>query len=166
MISSQSMRLIFATAMLAVFLDVACGSRPTGSSEAESTNAPPAVIQKEKEPPAVSLPAPPTRFAERKVKPATIPSPDPLPDETPRNHAFDKIDWGRESSLDEIIAMAKRDEIQLIEWHVMPNILRAQARDDRVFHIRNESKGIDMRSALISAGIPIGKDGVIFRHVF
>ncbi len=76
------------------------------------------------------------------------------------------MDWGREITLDEIIAMAKSGGIQKIEWHVMPNIIRAQAPDGRVSHLKNQNKGVDIRNALINAGIRIGKDGIDFRYVF
>jgi len=80
--------------------------------------------------------------------------------------ASEEIDWGREVRLDEMIAMAQSGQILEIQWHVMPNILRAQAADGGIFHLRNENKGVDLRNALIEAGVRIGKDGVQFRHVF
>lgn len=165
-ISNKPIRPIFPIASLAIFLLVACGGHPTGSPEAEKTKAIPAGFQKEKEPRPVPSPAQPKESAGRKVKPSKIPSTDPFTDETPRDQAFEKVDWGRAITLDEIIAMAKSSEIQTIEWHVMPNIIRAQASDGRIFHIRNESKGVDMRNTLINAGIQVGKGGISFRHVF
>ncbi len=83
-----------------------------------------------------------------------------------RAETVDKIDWGRETTAGQVIEMARRGEIREIEWHVMPNILRAVASDGRVFHIRNENKGIDLRTMLIKAGVQVGKGGVDFRHVF
>jgi hypothetical protein len=165
-ISNESIKPIYAIASLVIFLAVACSPRPAGSPEAEKTKTIPANFQKQKEPPPVSLPAQRIESAGGKAKPAKIPSSDALTDGTHRDYAINKIDWGREATLDEIIAMAKRSEIQQIEWHVMPNIIRAQARDGRIFHIRNENKGIDIRNELINAGIQIGKGGISFRHVF
>ena len=153
-------------ATLILFLAAACGNHPAGAPEAEKTKAASAGIPKEKESPSVSLPAQQTESAGSKVKPTKIPSSVPLAGETPKDNAFIKIDWGREATLEEIIAMAKSGEIQQIEWHVMPNIIRAQASDGRIFHIRNENKGIDIRNVLINAGIHIGKGGVDFRHMF
>ena len=80
--------------------------------------------------------------------------------------AEDETDWGREISLDELIAMTRGGQIQEIQWHVMPNILRAMASDGRIFHFRNENKGVDLRNTLINAGVKIGKGGVSFRHFF
>lgn len=80
--------------------------------------------------------------------------------------ASEEIDWGREVGLDAMIAMAQTGQIQEIQWHVMPNILRAQGADGDVYHLRNENKGVDLRNALMEAGVRIGKDGVLFRHVF
>ncbi len=80
--------------------------------------------------------------------------------------AEDEIDWGREISLDELIAMTREGRIQEIQWHVMPNILRAVASDGSIFHFRNENKGADLRNTLIEAGVKIGKGGVSFRHFF
>lgn len=77
-----------------------------------------------------------------------------------------EVDWGREVNLDEMITMATQGRIREIEWHVMPNILRAEASDGEVFHLRNENKGVDLRNRLIDAGVGLGKNGVRFRHVF
>jgi hypothetical protein len=78
----------------------------------------------------------------------------------------EKIDWGKETTAAGLIAMAKKGEIRGIQWHVMPNIFRAEAKDGKVYYIRNENKGIDLRGMLIKTGIPIGDGGVIFQHVF
>ncbi len=78
----------------------------------------------------------------------------------------EEIDWGREINLDEMVAMARQGRIKEIQWHVMPNILRARAPDGTLYHLRNENKGVDLRNALIEAGVRIGKDGVLFQHVF
>ncbi|MBN2241750.1 MAG: hypothetical protein JW793_03595 [Acidobacteria bacterium] len=77
-----------------------------------------------------------------------------------------EVDWGREVGLDEMIAMAKDGRIREIQWHVMPNILRAVAPDGSIFHLRNENKGVDLRNTLLEAGVRIGEDGVRFRHFF
>ena len=166
MISNRSIRLTFGIALLTIFLAVACGTHPAGAPEAEKAKSIPADIQKAKESPSVPLPAQRIKSAGGKVKSAISPSPHLLTGETPREDASNKIDWGREAALDEIMAMAKSGEIQQIEWHVMPNIIRAQALDGRIFHIRNENKEIDIRNTLTNAGIRLGKDGIVFRHVF
>lgn len=77
-----------------------------------------------------------------------------------------EIDWGREVTLDEMISMAKEGCIVEIQWHVMPNILRARAADGIMYHLRNENKGVDLRSKLIDAGVQVGEGGLQFRHVF
>jgi hypothetical protein len=77
-----------------------------------------------------------------------------------------EIDWGREVGLDEMIAMAKEGTIVEIQWHVMPNILRATTADGQICHFRNENKGIDLRNRLIEEGVRIGEGGVQFRHFF
>jgi hypothetical protein len=86
--------------------------------------------------------------------------------ESPGQGPLVEVDWGREVNLDEMIAMAREDRIREIQWHVMPNILRAEASDGKIFHIKNENKGVDLRNKLIDAGVRIGRKGVIFRHVF
>ena len=78
----------------------------------------------------------------------------------------EEIEWGREIDLDEMIAMAQSGRIEEIQWHVMPNILRARAADGGIFHLRNENKGVDLRNTLINAGVRIGNEGIQFRHVF
>ena len=65
-----------------------------------------------------------------------------------------------------MIAKAKSGEIREIEWHVMPNVLRAQTADNRIFHLKNENKGVDLRKKLMDAGVQVGDGGVLFRHVF
>ena len=86
--------------------------------------------------------------------------------ESQKKQALEDVDWGREVNLDEMIAMAKKGQIMEIQWHIRPNILRAQASDGRIFHLRNENKGVDLRNTLIKAGVKVGKGGVLFRHVF
>ena len=76
------------------------------------------------------------------------------------------VDWGREVDLDKMIAMAREGRIKEIQWHVMPNILRAQAFDGQIFHLKNEDKGVDLRNTLIKEGVEIGEGGVLFKHFF
>ena len=90
---------------------------------------------------------------------------------TPQNasqddHSSTDIDWGMETDLDEMISMAKNGRIVDIEWHVLPNILRARTGDGGIFHLKNENKGVDLRNTLIKSGVKIGKEGVLFSHVF
>jgi hypothetical protein len=166
-VSKESIVPIFLmAALLAMFLAVACGRRPDSSPDAERTEAIPKNLPKEKEPQPVSLPAKRTETAEHKIKSAQNAATDPSADETLTDPANNKIDWGIEATLDEILAMAKSGAIQQIEWHVMPNIIRAQTIDGRIFHIKNENKGIDIRNTLIKSGIQVGKGGISFRHLF
>jgi hypothetical protein len=85
--------------------------------------------------------------------------------ETDRDTAGE-IEWGREVNLDEMIALAQAGQIEEIQWHVLPNILRAQAPEGEIYHLRNENKGVDLRNKLLEAGVRLGKEGVLFRHVF
>jgi hypothetical protein len=164
--SKESIGPIFLMAALVMFLAVACGLRPDASPDAEKTKAIPKDLPKKKEPQPVSLPAKRTVTAGHKAKSAQNSATDPSADEAPEDPANNKTDWGREATLDEILAMAKSGAIQQIEWYVMPNIIRAQTIDGRIFHIMNENKGIDMRNTLIKAGIQVGKGGISFRHLF
>jgi hypothetical protein len=86
--------------------------------------------------------------------------------ETEDGEELEKIDWGKEATAGEVVAMAKSGEIREIEWHILPNILRAVASDGRVFFIRNENKGLDMRGMLVKSGVQVGKGGIPFNHVF
>ncbi len=79
---------------------------------------------------------------------------------------YEKIDWGREATAAGIVAMAKNGEIREIEWHMMPNLLRALASDGRIYHVKNANKGMDMRGMLLKAGVRVGKGGVEFRYLF
>ena len=76
------------------------------------------------------------------------------------------VDWGLEVNLREMVEMARQGQIVEIQWHVLPNILRAQTSDGNIFHLRNENKGVDLRNTLIEEGIKIGRGGIEFRHVF
>ena len=87
-------------------------------------------------------------------------------DKSHNEHTSDPINWGREVTLDEMVAMVKEGRIEEIQWHVMPNILRAQAFDGQIFHLKNEDKGVDLRNTLINAGVKIGEGGVLFKHFF
>jgi hypothetical protein len=100
------------------------------------------------------------------VKPKTVADADPPENESQKERAAEDIDWGREVNLDEMITMAKKGQIVEIQWHVMPNILRAQASDGRICHLRNENKGVDLRNTLINAGVKVGKEGILFRYLF
>lgn len=77
-----------------------------------------------------------------------------------------EIEWGREITFDEMMAMAQKSQIEEIQWHVLPNILRARCVDGSTYHFRNENKGVDLRSRLIEAGVRVGNGGLQFRHVF
>lgn len=81
-------------------------------------------------------------------------------------NSSENIDWGREVSLDEMVEMAKERRIDEIQWHVLPNILRAKAADGSIYYLRNENKGVDLRNTLLDAGVRIGEGGILFQHVF
>lgn len=87
-------------------------------------------------------------------------------DQSKDEPAATDVNWGREINLDEMIAMARKGRIVEIQWHVMPNILRAEAVDGEVFHIKNENKGVDLRSKLINAGVRVGEGGIPFKYFF
>ena len=87
-------------------------------------------------------------------------------DKSHNEHASPEINWGQEVNIDEMIAMARRGQISEIHWYVMPNILRTQAFDGGIFHLRNENKGVDLRNTLINAGVKVGEGGVLFKHFF
>jgi hypothetical protein len=84
----------------------------------------------------------------------------------PNGRDPERIEWGSEIKLDELLALAKSGRIREVEWHVMPNVIRAVASDGRVFHFKNANRGVDLRNLLVNGGIQIGKGGISFRHVF
>jgi hypothetical protein len=144
----------------------ACGAPPAGSPEAGETKAAPLDYLKEERLPAISAPAQPMESGTHKIEPQAIPLPRPSKNEVKEDQTPQKMDWGPEISLDEIVTMAQSGRIREIQWHVMPNILRIETPDGRVFHLRNENRGVDLRNTLIESGVQVGKGGVIFRHVF
>ena len=150
----------------AIFLLSACADSPVDRSESGNPKATVHDIAPGEELPRM----PSTEKAKESEKPKTVIAenllPDPTEEEPARATDDEDIDWGQEISLAEMVEKAKSGEIREIQWHVMPNVLRAQALDHRVFHLKNEDKGVDLRNTLMNAGVKIGEGGVIFRHVF
>jgi hypothetical protein len=149
---------IVIAAVLTTLLLAACVDRPAGSVGAGKANG--RNLRQEKPMLPDHSPAEANKVAARKSKPAEAAG------QIQPERESEKVDWGREAGAAEIIALAKNGEIREIEWHVMPNILRALASDGRVFFVRNENRGMDMRGMLIKAGVPVGNGGIVFRHVF
>jgi len=137
-ISNRLTQLYFVILFPAIFLPAACGEQSSASPEADKPKIAADVASQEEK----------------------------LEDEHQKEQAFEDVDWGLEVNLDEMVAMAKKGQIVEIQWHIMPNILRAQASDGRIYHIRNENKGVDLRNTLINAGVKVGKEGVLFRYLF
>jgi hypothetical protein len=149
-----------------IFLLSACGGSPVDRSESGNPKTTVHDITPKEELPEV----PSTEKPKESEKPKSVISenipPDSAEEEPAREKDSEDIEWGQEIGLAEMIEKAKSGEIREIEWHVMPNVLRAQAWDHRIFHLKNEDKGVDLRNTLMSAGVKIGEGGVIFRHVF
>jgi hypothetical protein len=164
---NKAVKRIFGILLTPVFLLAGCGEQPAGSPEAakpeETVSAPQA---EEMLPQALPAAAQPTELEKPESEPRNAVPPDPPEEQSQRESNTGDIDWGSEVDLDEMIAMAQRGYIREIQWHVMPNILRAETQDNRIYHLRNENKSVDLRNTLIKAGVRIGKGGVIFRHVF
>jgi hypothetical protein len=146
-------------ALPAMFLLAACGTPPSGGPDDSGTKTTAQVQQ-------AASATQPKETAERKAGPAKAAPPVAPAGESSKDDSFEKVDWGREITLDAVVAMAKRGQIQDIQWHVMPNVIRIQAADGRIFHIKNENKGVDLRKTLIDAGVRIGKGGIPFRYKF
>ncbi len=98
--------------------------------------------------------------------PAKLPPESAPVDEAREYQSSAKLDWGEEITLDQIVQLARNGQIHEIQWHVMPNIIRAQALDNRIFHLKNENKGVDVRKVLEESGILIGEGGITFRYLF
>jgi hypothetical protein len=151
---------------LAMLFLSACGGQTGGDpGVAKTQTISQASREQKKQQPAVAA-AQPKAPEKKNIKPVATASPVPSLSEEDKDPATEKVDWGREITLNEIITMAKSGHIREIEWHVMPNVIRVFASDGRIFHLKNENKGVDMRNTLIGAGVKIGKEGIIFRHVF
>ncbi len=163
---NRRMQSIWGFPAAAMLLLAACGDPSVDGPESVNPDAiARGIAQKEKTP--VFLPAAqPTESEKQGAEIQEELPPDPAKEESPKETGFEEVEWGREISLAEMITMAKGGEIREIQWHVMPNILRAQAFDNRIFHLRNENKGVDLRNMLIREGVRIGNGGIAFRHVF
>ena len=149
-----------------LLLLTACGDPPAPVSKERRTKTTSQNLQQKEEPPRFPPPEQQKEPVERKEIPVETASPDPYIEETTQDNGFVVVDWGREISLDEIMTMAKSGRIRKIEWHVMPNIIRFLTVDDKIFHLRNENKGIDIRSKMTDAGLKVGKGGIDLQHVF
>ena len=150
----------------AIFLLSACGDNAVDHSESGNSKATVHEIAPEKELPAIPSAGQPKESEKLEARTAENSLPDPAEEEPAKETDGEDIEWGQEISLAEVIDKAKKGEIREIQWHVMPNVLRAEARDHRIFHLKNENKGVDLRNTLLSAGVKIGEEGIIFRHVF
>jgi hypothetical protein len=168
------MQLIWIILSAAVFLLAACTENSIDSPELSNPETiAPDIVEKEESPMIPPDPQPP-KSEERESKIAENPLPAPAEEappapaevQIPTETSGEEIDWGQEIDLAEMIAKAKSGEIREIQWHVMPNVLRAQAFNNRIFHLKNENKGVDLRNTLIGAGVKVGRGGVTFRHVF
>ena len=160
------MRSIWAISCAAIIMLAACGDASIDNPELNNPDRIASDIVQEEELPAIPSREQAKEPEEAKTETPEIRLPDPVKEDPPEETGTEVIEWGQEIDLAEMIAKARSGEIQEIQWHVMPNVLRAQTLDDRIFHLKNENKGVDLRNALIDAGVQIGSGGVIFRHVF
>ena len=160
------MRSIWAILCLAIFMLAACGDSPIDNPELSKPETIAPDIAPKEELSAIASAEQPKVPEEAKAEIPEVSLPEFAEEESSKETAAEEIEWGQEINLAEMIAKAKSGEIQEIQWHVMPNVLRAQTLDDRIFHLKNENKGVDLRNTLINAGVQIGRGGVIFRHVF
>ncbi len=152
----------------AIFLLAGCGDRSVNGPESRNpkSTAHDQTIEPIGKLPEISSAAKPSESAKPQAEVPEKSPPDLAEEEPPKDAPIEEVEWGQEINLAEMIAKAKSGEIREIQWHVLPNILRAQDFDDRIFHLKNENKGVDLRNTLISAGVQIGKDGITFQHVF
>jgi len=163
---NKLMHLIWIILSAAIFLLAACTENSIDNPElSNSETIAPGIVPKEKLPVIPTAPQPP-ESENQEAKIAESPSPAPVEEDPLKETAGEEIEWGKEVDLAEMIAKARSGEIREIQWHVMPNVLRAQAFDDHIFHLKNENKGVDLRNTLINAGVKVGRGGVTFNHVF
>jgi hypothetical protein len=164
--TNRRMRLIWGIPCGIMLLLAACGNPSMEGPEARNPKAVTHGDARKETLPAIPPSEQQKQSQKAEAKVPDRPLPDPGEEEPEREKGSDEVEWGEKISLDEMIAKAKSGEIREIQWHVMPNILRAQTVDNRIFHLKNENKGVDLRNALINAGVKVGEGGVIFRHVF
>jgi len=163
---NRLIRTILGIGWATVFLLSACENPPATGSDSGKSNAIETEISSDRKLPEIPSDARSAESEKRKAGTETNSLPVPPEAEPALENDLQEIDWGKEISLAEMIAKAKSGEIREIEWHVMPNVLRARTADNRIFHLKNENKGVDLRNKLMEAGVPIGRGGVLFRHVF
>lgn len=149
-----------------IFLSLGCGNQSSDMAEDGKARVVTQDSRQEEELSATASPMEPTKSDGSQDKPIQSPSSEKLKKGSLQQQSLGEVDWGREIDLDQMIVMAKKGRIVEIQWHIMPNILRAEASDGEIFHLRNENKGVDLRNALINAGVKVGKGGVLFRHLF
>jgi hypothetical protein len=150
----------------AIFLSMGCGNQSADMTEDGKARVVTQDSRQEEELLTTPSSIEPTESDMSQDKPIQGTSPETGKKKSLQQQSLGEVDWGREVDLDEMIAMAKKGQIVEIQWHIMPNILRAEASDGEIFHLRNEDKGVDLRNTLINAGVKVGKGGVLFRHLF
>lgn len=163
---NRLMQLIWIILSAAAFLLAACTESSVDSPDLRNPETFAPEVEPKEELPAIPPDPQPPESEDQEAKIPESSSPVPVEEDPPAEPAGEEIDWGQEVDLAEMIAKARSGEICEIQWHVLPNILRAQAYDGRIFHLRNENKGVDLRNKLISEGVQIGKGGIEFQHVF
>lgn len=166
MVSNRTIQSFFIVLLLEIFLWAGCGNQSADIAEDGKAKGATRDSGEEEELLSTASSIEPTESEVSQGKPIQSSSPEKAENEPAQQESPVEVDWGREVDLDEMIAMARDDRIREIQWHVMPNILRAEASDGQLFHLRNENKGVDLRNTLLDAGVRIGKGGVQFRHVF
>lgn len=101
--------------------------------------------------------------------PAVTPSPldpkfvDPWSEEAAE---VEVIDWGSKISMEEVIVLAKSEDLFEIQWHVMPNVVRVLMQDGSIYHFENANIGIDIEKTLNDAGVKTRKGGISLRYSF
>lgn len=98
--------------------------------------------------------------------PAEAPTTDPDSRAADEHGDYVEVAWGAEVTFDEMIEMAKRGEIVVIEWYAMPNAIRLVTHDRHYYHVKNEKYGRSARKELVAAGVKVDKGGIPLNYYF
>ena len=118
-----------------------------------------------------TVPAPSTSIPTPKPALSVLPSPtQPKPtvassssvknNQTPSALDDDVFIWGEEITLERFVELAKKQEIQYVEWFAEPDRLRIFTTAGEKFNYKNERTKLDIPKYMQEQGVKVGEGGL------
>jgi len=124
--SDRAIQTLLMILLQAIFLSVGCGNQSADMTEDGKARAVTQDSRQEEELFATASSMEPTKSNGSQDKPIQGTLSETAKKESLPQQSLGEVDWGREVDLDQMIVMAKKGQIVEIQWHIMPNILRAE----------------------------------------